>query len=331
VALRPGAGAAHNNLGNALRETKDPDGAVAEYCSALDLDPRQALVHNNLGTALYDKKDLDGAAAAYRQAIRLDPKLALAHNNLGLVLCDKRDLEGAVAEFRQAINLDPGLALGHRNLARALSLHGRFAEARAVLLRCLQRLPQRDPQRQVLSQQLQLCERLAAVDEKLPAVFGGEAEPADAAECLALGQLCQHVKQRHAAAARFYADAFAADPKLAADLRQQDRYNAACSAALAAAGQGADAKGLPDKVCLMLRRQALSWLRADLALYAQQAGGDDPRGEETVRQRLAHWRQDTDLVAVRDKDALDRLPEDERGEWRQLWDDVAALLARAAP
>jgi hypothetical protein len=35
------------------------------------------------------------------------------------------------------------------------------------------------------------CERLVALDEKLPAVLCGKAEPADAAERLALGQLCQ--------------------------------------------------------------------------------------------------------------------------------------------
>jgi len=55
---------------------------------------------------------------------------------------------------------------------------------------------------------------------------------------------------------RFHADAFAADPKLADDLRFQHRYNAARWAVLAAAGKGADTKDLDDKARARLRQQA---------------------------------------------------------------------------
>jgi hypothetical protein len=47
-----------------------------------------------------------------------------------------------------------------------------------------------------------------------------------------------------------------------------------------------------------------------------------------VRQQLAHWQQDTDVAAVRDQAALGTLPEDDRQPWRQLWDDVGALLKK---
>jgi hypothetical protein len=50
--------------------------------------------------------------------------------------------------------------------------------------------------------------------------------------------------------------------------------------------------------------------------------------KEAQRQRLAHWQQDSDLAAVRDKAALAQLPEDERRAWGQLWEDVAALLKK---
>ena len=46
------------------------------------------------------------------------------------------------------------------------------------------------------------------------------------------------------------------DPKRASDLRQQHRYNAACSAVLTAAGKADDARLVPDKVARRLRRQA---------------------------------------------------------------------------
>ena len=37
------------------------------------------------------------------------------------------------------------------------------------------------------------------------------------------------------------------------------------------------------------------------------------------------WLEDSDLSSVRDPEAVNQLPEDERPAWRQLWQDVAAL------
>jgi hypothetical protein len=74
---------------------------------------------------------------------------------------------------------------------------------------------------------------------------------------------------------------------------------------------------------------AIAWLQDDLAAYAKLAERDQPAGKQTVRQRLEHWKQDPDLASVRDREALDRLPEAERQPWQQLWTDVASLLKRA--
>ena len=76
---------------------------------------------------------------------------------------------------------------------------------------------------------------------------------------------------------------------------------------------------------LTLRRQALRWLRADLAAYTQLAGRDDPKLKLVIPQRLGHWQQDADLAPVRDAEALNKLPEYERDAWRRLWADVDAL------
>ena len=42
-----------------------------------------------------------------------------------------------------------------------------------------------------------------------------------------------------------------------------------------------------------------------------------------------HWQEDRDLAGVRDKDALAKLPAEERAAWEKLWADVAALLKKA--
>jgi hypothetical protein len=56
----------------------------------------------------------------------------------------------------------------------------------------------------------------------------------------------------------------------------------------------------------------------------------EPTGKQTVRQRLAHWRQDPNLVSVRDRSVLERLPEAQRQAWQRLWADVDALLKKVA-
>jgi len=45
---------------------------------------------------------------------------------------------------------------------------------------------------------------------------------------------------------------------------------------------------------------------------------------------MRHWQTDADLAGVRDKEALAKLPAEERQRWQQLWADVAALLRRSA-
>jgi hypothetical protein len=158
-------------------------------------------------------------------------------------------------------------------------------------------------------------------------VLAGKARPAGGAECLQFADLCQ-VTERNAAAPRLYAGAFAADPKLADDLRAGHRYNAACSAALAAVGRGTDARRTTARRA-RLRRQVLDWLRADLALWGRELERNTPRARADVRRALRHWRQGADLAGVRDPAALARLPEAGRADWQKPWADVAALVWQA--
>jgi hypothetical protein len=208
---------------------------------------------------------------------------------------------------------------------------GRFDEALASYRRGHELGSKQLGWRYPSAQWVRNVEQLLVLDKKVPAILTGETTPANPAEAVALAEMCQQpYKKRYAASARLYADAFAAEPKLAADLNQQHRYNAACSAALAAAGQGEDARRLPDKVVSMFRRWALDWLRDDLTTYAKLAEQNNPAVKQAIQQRLVHWRRDPDLVSVRDHPALDRLAEAERAAWQALWRDVDELAKRAA-
>lgn len=126
VGLAPRNAAARNNLGNALQDTRDVDGAIACYREAIRLDPKNVSSHSNLGWALYGQGDVAGAIACYREAIRLDAKNVGARGNLGIALRANGDLDGAVAAYREAIAQDPELPQPHFNLAIALHDKGDY-------------------------------------------------------------------------------------------------------------------------------------------------------------------------------------------------------------
>jgi tetratricopeptide (TPR) repeat protein len=216
--------------------------------------------------------------------------------------------------------------MAHNNLGVALQRLGRFHEASEEYRKALEL----DPKDTRARTNLRNVERLIALDEKLPAILAKKEQPADDAERLALAQLCYETKKLYAASARLYAEAFATDAKLADDMQQQHRYNAACVAALAGCGQGADAGTLDDPERARLRQQALDWLTADLAFWAQQAESADPKVRAKVQQTLKHWQADTDLAGLRDQAGLAKLPDAEREACQKLWGEVAEVLQRTA-
>jgi tetratricopeptide (TPR) repeat protein/tRNA A-37 threonylcarbamoyl transferase component Bud32 len=363
--IEPRDAAAHNNLGNALDDQGKADEAIECYRKALEIDPHHVNAHINLGTALRSKGKLEQAIVCFRTAIRLDPRNVLAHSNLGLALRRKGEVEGAIVCFRQALALDPRYTSAHYNLGLALQGKGQLDEAIACYRKVLEQDPQyaeahcnlghalRDQGR--FSEALvslrqghalgsvrpnwpynsaawvRQCQRLVELDRLLDAVLHGNAEPASAREWLELAILCRFpCKRLHATAVRFATAAFSTDPSLANDLSQQRRYQAACSAILAAAGQAEDARLLPDRVALKLRRQAWHWLRADLVLWTQLVERGEV-GPSRLARTLAHWQKDSDLAAVRDPAALARLDADERQQWRRLWQEVDALLQKVTP
>jgi serine/threonine-protein kinase len=362
IRLKPDFPEAHNNLGAVLCDVHhDYKEAEAEFREVIHLKPDHPQAHHNLGNALSGQGRHKEAEAAYRAALRLKPDYHDAHFDLGVLLCDvQHRYQEAEVEFRETLRLKPDDPVAHTNLGHALRHQGRHKEAEAAYRAAIRLKPDYPLARAGLGLALQeqgrfaeaveerrrghelgskapgwrypsadwvrQAERLVELDRRLPAVLRGEAEPASAAERVEFARLCGSYKRQYVPAYRLYAEAFAADPKLADDLDRWHRYNAACSAALAAVGRGEQADPLPDKAALMLRRQALRWLRADLAAYTCLATGAEAAARQTVRQLLTHWQQDSDLATVRDPAALDRLPDDERQQWRRLWDDVATLL-----
>ena len=132
-ALRPENLTVLNNLGIALDEKGDIEGAIAVYREAIKHDPKASQAHYNLGIALKGKGDIDGAIAAYKEAIKHDPKLASAHTNLGAIYRQQKKYVEAVACAREAIKADSNYSYAHALLGETLRESGDIPGARVAL------------------------------------------------------------------------------------------------------------------------------------------------------------------------------------------------------
>jgi serine/threonine-protein kinase len=323
IELEPRYANAYGNLGVVLHDQGQLEEAIRSYRKALELDEESAAFHANLGGVLKDQGKLDEALVHCRRAVELDPNLVPAHVNLGIVLRATNRLPEAIDCFRRATALHQDNAYAWCNLGHALTQQGKFNEALDALRRGHELRTRYPELAQRTAEWVREMEQRIELDNKLPELLRGEVKPRDASESVAVANLCLHHKRRFAAAARFFAAAFAADPRLVND---EQRYNAACAAALAAAGKGVDADPLSEEERDRLRKQARDWLRAELAAWGSVQR--TPQAAATMARALQHWQTDPDLTAVREEAALTRFPPNEQAAWREFWAEVAAARQR---
>jgi Flp pilus assembly protein TadD len=91
----------HNGLGYVLARQDRTDEAIAEFRTAIDLDPRFAPAYNNLTDALAMQGKLEEAADEYRRAVAEHPSEA-AHNALGVILRKLGRPDEAADQFSKA-------------------------------------------------------------------------------------------------------------------------------------------------------------------------------------------------------------------------------------
>jgi tetratricopeptide (TPR) repeat protein len=329
IGHKPDYALAWYNLGVCLADQGKLTEAVDAYREATRIKPDYESAHWNCGLLLKRLGRFPDAEAEIRAAIRLKPDAASLHYNLGIVLKEQRKFTEAEAAYRAAIRLNPNYAEAHCNLGGVLQNLGRFKEAADSYRRGHELGSGRSGWNFPSGEWLRRAERLAAVEARLPALLEGKDKPADASDGLDCAFVCAK-KNLKAAAVRFCAETFAVNPALAEDRKAWHRYNAACYAALAAAGKDEGPKPPDEPERARLRAQALGWLRDDLAAWDRHLDGGKPQDRTLVEARMRHWQKDADLAGVRDTDALAKLPEAEGAEWRELWQDVEVLLKRAA-
>jgi tetratricopeptide (TPR) repeat protein len=328
---RPDFAEAYYQLGNALKELKKPEEAEAAFRKAIKYKRDHVQAYVNLAVVLRIQKRPAESEAVSREAIKLKPDFAMAHQSLGTALYAQAKLADAEVAYRLAVYYDPALAEALNNLGTVLMHQGRFTEALAALKRCHEVGSARPRWTHPSAQWVRTAERLVELDARLARVLKGKVQPADTGERLALAELCGlPCKSLYTSAVRFYGDAFTEHPKLADDLQRQYRYKAACAGALAGCGQGKDADQTTNQERARHRRQALDWLRADLAAYRALLEKQPDKARPAVGERMQHWHQDKDFTGVRDPEALAKLPNGERQEWQKLWAEVDILRQSAA-
>jgi tetratricopeptide (TPR) repeat protein len=318
----------HNLLGLVRLKQGDTTGAAEALRKAHELTPDAPWVLTNLGRVRFAEGDIDGAISFYEQSIAQESKAAFTHIALGYAFYAKGDTERAIACYRTSAGLEPRNPWPHFNSGLALLERGNLDAAERFFEFALSRAPELAGAKTYLRQLRSWKEQLP----RLPEIIAGRATARTPREAIDIAELCrQPFQKQYHAAVRLYGSALKADPKLD-DLRTSRderfvRYNAACSASLAAAGQDATSPAVAVEEWAYLTELAYNWLQEELALLREQL--KDPANVSRIRQQLRRWKHDSDFVAVRDPRWLASMTEPDRRRWQKLWADVDRLLQQA--
>ncbi len=259
-------------------------------------------------------------------------------------------------QFKEVDRNDQYVELFDRNRRLRLRLHSDFAEFRMgtdpswkrrfpgrwdhsgrIVLITNAKLDHVEKDSQLVEQAMKRIEGLSAEDAKSRIATWARRVKLNRAAMMGkefkieTGVYC-YKEELYTAAARWYDHVFESDPKLAEDLTNGSRYNAACCAALAASGKG-DGKELSESQRSSLRKRALGWLREDLVARASLAEKNSSQDRTNAMWALEYSQSDTDLSGIRDASQITKLPESEQQPLTEFWAEVAEVLEdlRVAP
>lgn len=138
VALNPGYAEAyhwHGTLHGMLGRHAE---AMAIKTHALSLDPLSVVVRTDLARMLYFSRDYDQAIAQYRSAIEMDPSFSTAHLWLGQAYEQKSMFDIGIAEFQTGVQLTGGSAFSLAKLAHGFALAGSPDRCESLLRQLLE-------------------------------------------------------------------------------------------------------------------------------------------------------------------------------------------------
>jgi len=106
----------HLSLGNSLRRDGLAADSVAEYKTAIGLNPVLADAYNGLGMAFGSLQQYGKAKEHFLTAIKIDPLYTAAYNNLGVTYAQMKKWQEAKKCWRMALRIKPGYKEAEANL-----------------------------------------------------------------------------------------------------------------------------------------------------------------------------------------------------------------------
>ncbi|MGD9497990.1 MAG: tetratricopeptide repeat protein [Armatimonadota bacterium] len=134
--------AAYKGRAEAYMAVGDPDRAIEDLTTALELAPRNAGLYAALAKAYVMLEQYDRAINAAQLALGLDAENAQAHNAAGLAYYYRGELGPASEHFSAAIEADPTLHQPYTNLGNTFFQMGSWHRARAQYEAALKRIPE---------------------------------------------------------------------------------------------------------------------------------------------------------------------------------------------
>ena len=129
IFLKPENLFAHSNLGNAFKDLKRYEDAIASYNKAIEIDINYAEIHNNKGNALKSLERYNEAIESYDKAIKIKSDYAFAYNNKGNALKNLERYDEAIESYDKAIKINPNYIEAHHNKGNILKDLKRFDES----------------------------------------------------------------------------------------------------------------------------------------------------------------------------------------------------------
>jgi tetratricopeptide (TPR) repeat protein len=139
--------------------SEQTDEALANFTSAILIDPDNVAAHIGLGTMHLFRKELDQAEAALNTAVKIAPDNPDAWSALGEVYDARGKNEEALAQFDKALALDSRLPMANLNKADTLAKLDRKGEALALYRFTLYLFDPRSQQSAYARQQIDTLEK----------------------------------------------------------------------------------------------------------------------------------------------------------------------------
>ena len=120
----------YNRRGIAKRRMGNHADAIADYNSALEINPNHAKAYCNRGIAKRHMGDYASAIADYDSALEISPNYAKAYNHRGFAKSRMGDYVSAIADYDSALEINPNYANAYCNRDIAKRRMGDHASAK---------------------------------------------------------------------------------------------------------------------------------------------------------------------------------------------------------